>query len=171
MLRRVPPLGAVLCTALLLSVAPPAASQSVRSPTPRAHIAQSLAPLRAALDALTATESERDAVADLVARAETAAAARVEADHRHDLAAAASATRRVELVIEAVRARITALRAEARAVEAEAAAVAAEQALVLRQGELERASARAILVGRGDAPAAPPAAPSAAPRAAPEPAR
>ncbi len=158
----------VLTAALLLGAAP-AAAQSTRSPTPRESIARTMAPVRAALDALTATVSEREAVSDLLARAESAAAARVEAEHHRDPNAAASSGRRIALVIEALRARVAALRAEAQALEAEAACLAAEQALAVHQGALERASTRRLLADRPEVSASPLSAAPPPPPAAPTP--
>jgi len=133
-----------------------------------------MAPVTEALDALTATPAEREAMADLLARAESAAASRVEADHHRDPNAAEASGRRIARVIEALRARVAALRAEAQATEAESAALAAERALAVHQGALDRASTRHMLTERPTPAPAPPATPAApatpAPAATPVPA-
>lgn len=113
---------------------------------------QSLAPVEAALTALAVTDDERGGVADLVARAETAAAERVEAEHRRDLLAMTARTERIARIVEVLRARVGAMRAEARALDAERTVVAAETRRTQSRGALERISEAHILATRDDPP-------------------
>jgi hypothetical protein len=143
--RRVAPMGAVILVALATG-----ALAQTRRPTPHEALDVATAPVRAALDALNPSESERRAVNDLLQQSEAAAADLVAAEHRRMPDVAAARRRRLEFLARSVHARVEALRAEAAAELAERRALEAEERRRVARGAQERAGERRLAASRGE---------------------
>jgi hypothetical protein len=142
-----------------------------RRATPHEAIERNLAPLTTAARELHLTDAERAQAADVFDRAEACAAEMVEAERHADHAAIRARTRRVELLVRLLRARVEALRAEAVAAERERAALSADERRTQARATLERAAERRIALERTDGVSAftlPPPDPDAGARPAPE---
>jgi len=139
----------ILPAALAVAFAHGALGQSRRA-TPHEAIERNLAPLTAAARDLRLTDAERAQAADVFDRAEACAAEMVEAERHADHAAIRARTRRVELLVRLLRARVEALRAEAAAAERERAALSADDRRTQARAALERAAERRIALDRAD---------------------
>jgi hypothetical protein len=135
-----------------------------RRPTPRETIERNLMPIATTVRALQLTDSEREHTADVLERAEIAAAEIVEAERRGDHAAVRARTRRIDLLSRLLRARVEALRLEATAAERERAVLQAEDRRTQARASLERAAEQRTALERTDGVSAftlPPAEPDA----------
>lgn len=121
-----------------------------RRPTPREAIERHLAPLTTAARELQLSDDERGQSADVIDRAEAAAAEMVEAERRGDHAAIRARTQRITLLARLLRARVEALRAETAATERERTALSGDERRIQARAALERAAERRVAIDRTD---------------------